>query len=348
MYFTSGRSRATTWRRVFQLSSARVPASPRCPPTASGSFLAHRAFARLVRRKRGARRRVLHVRAGRRPRGRSRRGHQRHRGGRRPEGALGRNYRVGTLVHASRQLGVYTAAPTLFPRQRSHRATRSSARCSSTRPTARKNGVLLAKCRLLFIAGFVDRFAAKVIAELRGRLDERTLAVLGRPRAASSRWNTRPPITSRASGKSFIAELMPKASRLREPPAAGRARRHRRGASRHRARARCSKGGIPLRGLRRHLRRGTDGRVLPRQHPRGAAVAVDARDHRRGGSCSGQPHRRHPLARGQPRVRADFSRNRGRGAIPRGSHAPHAVRRGDAARDRGDLVRAVPPSPADR
>jgi arginine N-succinyltransferase len=41
------------------------------------------------------------------------------------------NYHVGTQVHASRELGVYTAAPTLFLTN-DHMATASCARCSST------------------------------------------------------------------------------------------------------------------------------------------------------------------------------------------------------------------------
>jgi len=82
------------------------------------------------------------------------------------------NYHVGTLVHASRALDVYTVSPTLFL---SNDHTGHTELCSLFLDQAYrhgKNGVLLAKCRLLFIAEFASRFAAKVIAELRGRLDE--------------------------------------------------------------------------------------------------------------------------------------------------------------------------------
>ena len=67
-----------------------------------------------------ARRRVLHVRARRRRRQRRgtpvrpRRRHQRDRGRGRACKEPWYNYHVGTLVHASRALGVYTVAPTLF------------------------------------------------------------------------------------------------------------------------------------------------------------------------------------------------------------------------------------------
>ena len=81
------------------------------------------------------------------------------------------NYHVGTQVHASRELGVYTSAPTLFL---SNDHTGNSELCSlflDARYRHGKNGSLLAKARLLFIAEFADRFAPKIIAEMRGRLD---------------------------------------------------------------------------------------------------------------------------------------------------------------------------------
>src|SRR5206468_2545500 len=78
------------------------------------------------------------------------------------------NYHVGTLVHASRALDVYTVAPTLFL---ANDHTGHTELCSLFLDQAfrhGKNGPLLAKSRLLFIAEFADRFAAKIIAELRG------------------------------------------------------------------------------------------------------------------------------------------------------------------------------------
>ena len=122
------------------------------------------------------------------------------------------NYHVGTLVHASRQLGVYTSSPTLFL---ANDHTGHTELCSLFLDQAYrqgKNGVLLAKCRLLFIAEFADRFAAKVIAELRGRLDEDGRSPfwegLGRHFFAME-YSTADYLTGLGQ-KSFIAELMPR------------------------------------------------------------------------------------------------------------------------------------------
>src|SRR3954467_9397969 len=64
------------------------------------------------------------------------------------------NYHVGTLVHASRTLGVYTVTPTLFL---ANDHTGHSELCSlflDERYRVGRNGPLLAKSRLLFIAEF--------------------------------------------------------------------------------------------------------------------------------------------------------------------------------------------------
>jgi arginine N-succinyltransferase len=133
------------------------------------------------------------------------------------EGAVGLkepwyNYHVGTLVHASRALGVYTVAPTLFL---ANDHTGHTELCSLFLDQAYrqgKNGALLAKCRLLFIAEFADRFSAKIIAELRGRLaaDGRSpfWEGLGRHFFAME-YSTADYLTG-IGQKSFIAELMPK------------------------------------------------------------------------------------------------------------------------------------------
>ncbi|VDZ67359.1 Arginine N-succinyltransferase [Klebsiella aerogenes] len=82
------------------------------------------------------------------------------------------NYRVGTQVHASKELNVYHALPTLFL---SNDHTGCSELCTLfLDPAWRKegNGYLLSKSRLLFMAGFRDRFNDKVVAEMRGVIDE--------------------------------------------------------------------------------------------------------------------------------------------------------------------------------
>jgi arginine N-succinyltransferase len=122
------------------------------------------------------------------------------------------NYHVGTLVHASRALGVYTVAPTLFL---ANDHTGHSELCSLFLDQAYrvgKNGPLLSKSRLLFIAEFAHLFAAKVIAELRGKLDDGGLSPfwegLGRHFFAME-YSTADYLTG-IGQKAFIAELMPK------------------------------------------------------------------------------------------------------------------------------------------
>jgi arginine N-succinyltransferase len=122
------------------------------------------------------------------------------------------NYYVNTLVHASRTLGVYTAVPTLFL---ANDHTGDSELCSlflDHEFRLAKNGPLIAKSRLLFIAEFAERFAPKVIAELRGRLqpDGRSpfWEGLGRHFFAME-YSTADYLTG-IGQKSFIAELMPR------------------------------------------------------------------------------------------------------------------------------------------
>src|SRR5206468_3362742 len=122
------------------------------------------------------------------------------------------NYHVGTLVHASRTLGVYTVAPTLFL---ANDHTGHSELCSlflDQRFRIGKNGALLSKSRLLFIAEFAHLFADKVIAELRGKLDANGLSPfwdgLGRHFFAME-YSAADYLTG-IGQKAFIAELMPK------------------------------------------------------------------------------------------------------------------------------------------
>ncbi len=69
------------------------------------------------------------------------------------------NYRVGTMVHASKELNVYNALPTLFLCNDHTGASRSCARCSSIRSSVTaSNGKLLSKARFLFMAAFRERF----------------------------------------------------------------------------------------------------------------------------------------------------------------------------------------------
>jgi arginine N-succinyltransferase len=122
------------------------------------------------------------------------------------------NYHVGTQVHASRELDVYTTAPTLFL---TNDHTGHSELCSlflDARYRRAKNGPLLAKARLLFIAEFADFFAPKVIAELRGRLDAdgRSPFWEGLGRHFFAMEYSRADYLTGIGQKAFIAQLMPR------------------------------------------------------------------------------------------------------------------------------------------
>ena len=122
------------------------------------------------------------------------------------------NYHVGTQVHASRELGVYTAAPTLFL---TNDHTGHSELCSlflDARYRRAKNGPLIAKARLLFIAEFADRFGTKVIAELRGRLDAdgRSPFWEGLGRHFFAMEYSRADYLTGIGQKAFVAQLMPR------------------------------------------------------------------------------------------------------------------------------------------
>jgi arginine N-succinyltransferase len=75
-----------------------------------------------------------------------------------------------------------------------------------------KNGPLLAKSRLLFIAEFADRFAAKIIAEMRGRLDADGKSPFweGLGRHFFTIEYSRADYLTGIGQKAFIAELMPR------------------------------------------------------------------------------------------------------------------------------------------
>ncbi len=81
------------------------------------------------------------------------------------------NYRVGTIVHASQELGIYSRHETLFL---SNDHTGMSELCSLfLDPDYRgnRNGPLLSRSRFMFMAQFPQLFAPTVIAEMRGVSD---------------------------------------------------------------------------------------------------------------------------------------------------------------------------------
>lgn len=122
------------------------------------------------------------------------------------------SYRVGTVVHASRELAIFTQTPTLFL---SNDHTGATELCSLfLHPEYRVggNGALLSKSRFLFMAEHRQRFAKKVIAELRGVSDEQGRSPfwesLGR-HFFSMDFAEADYLTG-IGKKSFVAELMPK------------------------------------------------------------------------------------------------------------------------------------------
>jgi arginine N-succinyltransferase len=122
------------------------------------------------------------------------------------------NYRIGTLVHSSRELKVFTKMETLYL---SNDLTGSTELCSLfLHPDYRggTNGKLLSKSRFLFIAQFPHLFTEKLIAEMRGFQAEDGSSPfyegLGKHFFKMS-FTEVDDLTS-VGKKSFIAELMPR------------------------------------------------------------------------------------------------------------------------------------------
>lgn len=122
------------------------------------------------------------------------------------------NYRIGTLVHSSKELQVFSRMETLYL---SNDLTGCTELCSLfLHPGYRNgnNGKLLSKSRFMFIAQFPHLFSEKVIAEMRGylRADGRSpfWDSLGR-HFFKMDFNRADDLTSLGK-KSFIAELMPR------------------------------------------------------------------------------------------------------------------------------------------
>lgn len=122
------------------------------------------------------------------------------------------SYRMGLTVTASGELNVYRQQPTLFL---VNDLTGATALCSLYLPPEHRQGLkgrLLSKARFLFMAEYVQDFAARVIAEMRGRSDAQ-----GR----SPFWDSlgrhffkmefaRADYLTGIGSKAFIAEMMPK------------------------------------------------------------------------------------------------------------------------------------------
>jgi len=121
------------------------------------------------------------------------------------------SYRVGTTIHASRELGIYNRVPTLYL---SNDLVGTSVLCSLyLKPGFRGEGAgkLLSKCRFLFMANFPNRFAKKVIAEMRGVSDANGHSPFweGLGRHFFTVDYDRAEHIVGTGNKAFIAELMP-------------------------------------------------------------------------------------------------------------------------------------------
>jgi len=122
------------------------------------------------------------------------------------------NYRIGTTVHASRELKIYNLTPTLYL---SNDYTGASVLCSlylAPEFRAGGNGHLLSRSRFMLMAQFPQRFAPKVIAEMRGVSDEHGRSPfwegLGRHFFTIDYGDAEHIVGM--GNKAFIAELMPK------------------------------------------------------------------------------------------------------------------------------------------
>ncbi len=124
------------------------------------------------------------------------------------------HYRIGTIVHASRELRVHNRFQTLYL---CNDYTGHSEVCTLyLHPDARhsRNGTLLSKARFLFMAEFPQRFAERVIAEMRGVSDDNGQSPFweGLGKQFFSMEFSQADYLTGAGNKSFIAELMPKHS----------------------------------------------------------------------------------------------------------------------------------------
>lgn len=122
------------------------------------------------------------------------------------------NYRLSVTVNASRELGVHVRTPTL---QLSNDMTDTSEICSLLLSDDYKgggNGLLLSRCRFMYLDEFRKHFSAKVFAEMRGVSDAHGHSPLwdALGRKFFDMEFSQADVLSGLGDKSFIAELMPK------------------------------------------------------------------------------------------------------------------------------------------
>jgi arginine N-succinyltransferase len=122
------------------------------------------------------------------------------------------NYRLGAVIQASKALGVYRRTPTLFLSNDLTGATELGSLFLRQPARRNRNGSVLSKCRMMFLAAFPELFSQRVIAEMRGYSDDLGRSPfwdgLGR-RFFNIEFSDADFLTG-SGDKVFIAELMPK------------------------------------------------------------------------------------------------------------------------------------------
>ncbi|OEY65591.1 arginine N-succinyltransferase [Marinobacter sp. X15-166B] len=122
------------------------------------------------------------------------------------------NYRLSNMVNASKELGVHVQTPTLHL---TNDMTATTEICSLLLSAAYRkggNGLLLSRCRFMYLDDFRSYFSDKVFAEMRGVSDAQGRSPLWD--ALGSRFFDmefgEADYLTGVGGTSFIAELMPK------------------------------------------------------------------------------------------------------------------------------------------
>ncbi len=122
------------------------------------------------------------------------------------------SYRVGTEVTSYRKLGIYQQQQTLYLCNDYSGSAEIGSLFLDPSYRGRSNGRLLSQCRFLFLAEFAELFPERVIAEMRGSLDDKgrspfweSLARHFLPMDFSEA-----DALSGSGDQSFIAELMPR------------------------------------------------------------------------------------------------------------------------------------------
>lgn len=122
------------------------------------------------------------------------------------------NYRLSVTVNASRELGVHVRTPTLHL---SNDMTDTTEICSLLLSASHRGGgagLLLSRCRFMYLDDFRKHFSDKVFAEMRGVSDDKGRSPLWD--ALGSKFFdmefSQADMLSGLGNKSFIAELMPK------------------------------------------------------------------------------------------------------------------------------------------